>query len=74
MRYLNLEAQKRNLITHDTDGFKIQKTLENLNINEDYEIIIVIDVGKLSNKEKLEKKFKKRRIPPIPIRSTTKST
>lgn len=61
--YLSLEAQKRGLITHGMGGFKRQKTRETLNINEDYEIIAVIAVGKMGNKDELEEEFKKEEFP-----------
>ena len=61
--YLSLEAQKRGLITHGMGGFKRQKTRETLNISKDYEIIAVIAVGKMGNKQDLEDAFKKEEFP-----------
>jgi len=61
--YLSLEAQKRGLITHGMGGFKRKKTRESLNISEDYEIIAVIAVGKMGNKDELEEEFKKEEFP-----------
>ena len=61
--YLSLEAQKRGLITHGMGGFKRKKTREVLNISEDYEIIAVIAVGKMGNKNELEEEFKKEEFP-----------
>lgn len=61
--YLSLEAQKRGLITHGMGGFKKQKAREVLKISEDYEIIAVIAVGKMGNKNELEEEFKKEELP-----------
>ena len=61
--YLSLEAQKRGLITHGMGGFKRQKTRETLNISEDYEIIAVIAVGKMGNKDEMEEEFKNEEFP-----------
>jgi len=61
--YLSLEAQKRGFITHGMGGFRRKKTRETLNISEDYEIIAVIAVGKMGNKENLEDEFKKEESP-----------
>jgi len=61
--YLSLEAQKRGFITHGMGGFRRKKTRETLNISEDYEIIAVIAVGKMGNKEDLEDEFKKEESP-----------
>ena len=61
--YLSLEAQKRGLITHGMGGFKREKTREVLNISENYEIIAVIAVGKMGNKNELEEEFKKEEFP-----------
>lgn len=70
--YLSLEAQKRGLITHGMGGFKSQKTRDILNISEEYEIIAVIAVGKLGNKDELEEEFKKEEYPNTrrPIKET----
>ena len=61
--YLSLEAQKRGFITHGMGGFRRKKTRETLNISEDYEIIAVVAVGKMGNKEDLEEEFKKEESP-----------
>ena len=61
--YLSLEAQKRGFITHGMGGFRRKKTRETLNISEDYEIIAVVAVGKMGNKEDLEDEFKKEEFP-----------
>ena len=63
--YLSLEAQKRGLITHGMGGFKRKKTREVLNISEDYEIIAVIAVGKMGNKNETDWKrnLKKKNFP-----------
>jgi nitroreductase len=70
--YLSLEAQKRGLITHGMGGFKNQKTRDSLNISEEYEIIAVIAIGKLGNKDELEEEFKKEEYPSTrrPIKET----
>jgi len=61
--YLSLEAQKRGLITHGMAGFNRKLTRETLNISEDYEIIAVIAIGKMGNKEDLDDDFKNEEFP-----------
>lgn len=51
--YLSLEAEKRGLITHAMGGFKSDIAKERLNIPDEYELIAVVAVGKLGNRDEL---------------------
>lgn len=51
--YLSLEAEKRGLITHAMGGFKKDLARQRLNIPDEYELIAVVAIGKLGNKEEL---------------------
>ncbi|BDR80930.1 nitroreductase [Clostridium tetani] len=51
--YLSLEGEKRGLVTHAMGGFKKELAKERLNIPEEYELIAVVAIGKLGNREEL---------------------
>ncbi|KRQ86388.1 malonic semialdehyde reductase RutE [Caloramator mitchellensis] len=61
--YLSLEAQRRGLITHAMGGFKRKEAMDRLNISDDYEIAVVVAIGKMGDKEKLPEELKKRENP-----------
>lgn len=61
--YLSLEAQRRGLITHAMGGFKCKEAREILNISDDYEIVVVVALGKMGDKVKLPEELKKRENP-----------
>lgn len=63
--YLSLEAQRRGLITHAMGGFKRREAMEKLNISDDYEIAVVVAIGKMGDKEKLPEELKKREKPGV---------
>lgn len=61
--YMSLEAQRRGLITHAMGGFSKDKTREEFNISDDYNIITVVAVGKYGNKENLTEELQDREHP-----------
>ncbi|MTI68612.1 MAG: nitroreductase family protein [Firmicutes bacterium] len=61
--YLSLEAQRRGLITHAMGGFDRKKVRKELNISDKYDIIAMIAIGKMGNKENLPKDIKEREKP-----------
>ena len=67
--YLSLEAQRRGLITHAMGGFSVAKAREGYDINEKYEPMAVVALGKYGDVESLNEDLKKREHP-----STRKET
>ncbi|KAJ52504.1 nitroreductase [Clostridium tetanomorphum] len=51
--YLSLEAEKMGFITHAMGGFKKDLAREKFNIPDDYDILTIIAVGKLGEKDTL---------------------
>jgi len=52
--YLNLEAQRRGMITHAIGGFDVELARSAFNISNDYSVIAVIAIGYYGNKEDLD--------------------
>lgn len=61
--YLSLEAQNRGLTTHAMGGFSPQKARELFDINDDYEIITVVAIGYMGDKQTLPDDLKEREEP-----------
>lgn len=58
--YLTLEAQRRGLIVHAMGGFKRKEAMEVLNIDDEFEIAVVIAIGKIGDKDILPKELRER--------------
>lgn len=52
--YLNLEAQRRGMITHAIGGFSVEAARSAFAISNDYTVIAVIAIGYYGNKEDLD--------------------
>ena len=55
---LSLEAQKRGLATHAMGGFNSEKARLNLNIPEEFDIVAVVALGKIGDKNNLDESFR----------------
>lgn len=63
--YLSLEAQTRGLITHAMGGFNQEEARKVFNIDDDFNIITVVAVGKYGDKESLNEDLQKREHPDV---------
>jgi nitroreductase len=62
--FLSLEATRRGLVTHGMAGFSKSEAKEKLNIPDEYDIIAVVAMGKLGEKEELPlEEFKEKEHP-----------
>lgn len=61
--YLSLEAQRRGLATHAMGGFKREEAKKLLNIPDEYEIMAVVALGIIGDKESLPKDLQEREMP-----------
>mgnify|MGYP000843926157 CR=1 FL=1 len=61
--YLNLEAQRRGLVTHAMGGFNTEKIRETFDIPADFSIIAIVAIGYYGNKEELSPENQEREIP-----------
>ena len=61
--YLSLEAQRNGLITHAMGGFDRKRAKEILQLDEDFEVIAIVAVGKLGNKGELPQYLEQREQP-----------
>ena len=58
-----LEACFRGIVTHGMEGFDYQRTRQELEIPEDYDVMAMIAIGKRGPKEKLPPPLRDRESP-----------
>ncbi len=61
--YLQLEAQRRGMITHAMGGFNSEKLRDSLSIPEDYSIIALMALGYYGNPDTLSDNYKAKEKP-----------
>lgn len=61
--YLQLEAQRRGLITHAMGGFNVETIREAFNVPDDFTIIALIALGYYGSKENLSDTYKAKEKP-----------
>ncbi len=63
--YLSLEAQRRGIATHAMGGFSKKLLRESFDVSEEYDVMTVVAVGKMGDKEKLPDDLKERERPDV---------
>jgi nitroreductase len=55
--YFSLELQRRGLVSHGMAGFDPERARKELGLSDDYDLIAMVAVGKLGNKDELPLEF-----------------
>lgn len=63
--YLSLEAERRGIITHAMGGFSKELLRETFHVTDEYDVMTVVAIGKMGNKEKLSENLKEREKPEV---------
>ena len=63
--YLSLEAERRGIATHAMGGFSKKLLRETFHVTDEYDVITVVAIGKMGEKEKLPDDLKERERPEV---------